>query len=172
MNKKLYSQLSFFQTLVSLIRDLVIIVAVIITVIIVYFGGEPSSLSALDWAKLIGSAFIIVIGPLIIYFIFKKGFEFFNEEKYIIEYVYIQLKILYRKKHIKRQDVSVMLKGGKTSQEFLHKYPEKAMIIAKFLNRIKKSQMIASKTGPYFYALITLALVIFMFIKIFSKYIP
>ena len=172
MNKKLYSQLSFFQTLVSLIRDLIIMVSVIIAIIIVYFGGKPSSLSILDWAKLIGSAIVIVIGPIIMYYIIKTGFEYFNKDYFIIESTYIQLKILYRKKEIKKQDVSVMLKDEKTSQEFIHKYPEKAMIISNFLNRVKRAQILAGKTYPYFYAIIALALVAFMFIKILSEYIP
>lgn len=172
MNEKLYRQLKIFQTLLSLIRDLVLILIIIFTVVIVYFGGEPTKLNALDWAKLIGSAFMIVLAPLIIFVVFRTGFKIFNDVDFMIIFAFLQLKILHYKKQIKKQDISLMLKNKETSNEFLLKYPEKAKTITNLLKQIKRSQILASKTAPYFYALIILSIVIFMFIKIFSKYIP
>jgi len=65
----LTKKLSFFQTVLSLIRDLILSVIVLLTIAIIYFGGDPKSLNTLDWSKLVGSAFLIVIGPVAIFLI-------------------------------------------------------------------------------------------------------
>jgi len=72
-------KLSFFQTVLSLIRNLILSVIVLLTIAIIYFGGNPKSLNTLDWSKLVGSAFFIVIGPVAIFLIIRLVFKIFQD---------------------------------------------------------------------------------------------
>ncbi len=75
ISDELNKKIKFFQITLSLIRDLVLSVVVLLTITIIYFGGDPSKLNALDWGKLVGSAFLIVLGPIVVFFVFKVIFE-------------------------------------------------------------------------------------------------
>jgi len=171
LNEKSYTQLRFFQTLVSLIRDLVIILVVIFTIIITYLGGEPSKLGALDWAELVGAAFVVVLVPLIIFIGSKAALKFMMSDDFVVSYTLSILKAFHRKKHIKKQDIFEILKNERASEEFIQKYPEKAKIIAFYLSPVKRTKLLVTKFQPYFYALGVLILMAVIFIKIISKYI-
>jgi hypothetical protein len=65
------SEIEFTQKLVALVRDIVLIVVTLLTVLIVYFGGNPAKLSAIDWTILVGATFLIIITPIVAFFIWK-----------------------------------------------------------------------------------------------------
>lgn len=68
MNEELRKNIAFAQTVVSLGRDLVLVIVAIFTVLIVYLGGEPKKLSEFDWALLVGSAIVVVTAPVLVFY--------------------------------------------------------------------------------------------------------
>ncbi|GAA4347193.1 hypothetical protein [Kangiella taiwanensis] len=68
MNEEFRKNIAFVQTVVSLGRDLILILIAVFAVSILYFGGDPKSLTELDWAKLVGGALIVVIAPIVGYY--------------------------------------------------------------------------------------------------------
>lgn len=69
--EKIDANITMLQRVVALLRDVILGVTIAITCLIVYLGGNPSILNALDWAKLIGAAALIVLGPFIVFIIFR-----------------------------------------------------------------------------------------------------
>jgi hypothetical protein len=63
--------ISMLQRIVALIRDLILGVVALLTIIIIYYGGDPTNLNALDWGKLVGAAFLIVLGPVVSFLIVR-----------------------------------------------------------------------------------------------------
>ena len=70
-SERVDGHITMLQRIVALLRDLVLGVTITLTCIIVYFGGDPSKLNALDWAKLVGAASLIVVGPIISFLVYK-----------------------------------------------------------------------------------------------------
>jgi hypothetical protein len=68
---KIDNHITMLQRMVALTRDLVIAAVAALTSAIIYYGGEPAKLNALDWARLVVSAFFIVVGPVIAFFVIK-----------------------------------------------------------------------------------------------------
>lgn len=68
---KVDNEITMLQRVVALFRDLILGVVLLITCVIVYFGGDSSKLNALDWTKLVGAASLIVVGPVVLFLGFK-----------------------------------------------------------------------------------------------------
>jgi hypothetical protein len=65
------NHITMLQRVVALMRDLVIAVVAGLTALIVAYSGNPSTLDALDWTRLVGAAFLIVVGPVFAFFVVK-----------------------------------------------------------------------------------------------------
>ena len=74
--KKIDDEITMLQRIVALLRDLVLATVALLTGIIIYYGGNPAKLNALDWMKLVGAAFLIVTGPALCYFSLKTLLSF------------------------------------------------------------------------------------------------
>src|SRR6266542_5069897 len=51
--EKIDNNITMIQRLVALMRDLVITIIAGLTTVIIYFHGNPTQLTALDWTKLV-----------------------------------------------------------------------------------------------------------------------
>jgi hypothetical protein len=70
-NQQIDDFITMSQRIIALLRDLIIGVIAVLTAVIVYYGGNPTQLNALDWAKLIGAASLIVLGPIVAFIALK-----------------------------------------------------------------------------------------------------
>lgn len=87
MNQKLRNNIVFAQTVVSLGRDLILIVIAIFAVLIVFFGGDPKKLSELDWALLVASSLFVVIAPAIGFYLIVLSTRLF--EQFFIPQIFV-----------------------------------------------------------------------------------
>jgi hypothetical protein len=116
------SEIEFTQKLVALVRDIVLIVVTLLTVLIVYFGGNPAKLSAIDWTILVGATFLIIIAPIVAFFIWKLvAFSTYM----LVRFLYTASRLYY----LSLTDPDVLLDGS-TSWFFLQvlRIPERKYI--------------------------------------------
>ena len=182
ISDNLTKTLSFFQTVLSLLRDLILSVVVLLTIAIIYFGGNPKSLNALDWSKLVGSAFLIVVGPVIIFIIFKLVFKFFQDlfdfprslftPGGSIPRGFFAWAIMKSKKQTKRQYVKMV-------REIQHQFSKEAENHSKASKCLKKLTdyysifyTFQNRSNPYLLAILTLIIAGYFFKKTMDLYIP
>ena len=67
MNDELRSNIQFAHTLISLIRDSVLLLVAVFTVIITFLGGNPGELKQYDWIRLVGFSLLTVFLPVVLY---------------------------------------------------------------------------------------------------------
>jgi hypothetical protein len=70
---------AFYRNLVGLIRDSTLILVAIMAAAITFRGGDAGKLSPADWSVLIGLALCTVVGPLLIYGIYRVFFAMLRE---------------------------------------------------------------------------------------------
>ena len=78
MNTVWSERIKLTQATVALIRDVAVIAVFLLTALIVYLGGDPGKLNALDWAKLVVSAIAVVIAPVITFFVVRTSLHLFD----------------------------------------------------------------------------------------------
>ena len=79
LNPQTKRRLEDLNLLMATFRDGTLIVTVVLTVALVYFGGKPETLTSLDWAQLVITAALLVIVPFLAYLIFHRMFGIMEE---------------------------------------------------------------------------------------------
>jgi hypothetical protein len=147
-SKKVNDDVESLNRFISLLRDLVIGVTIVLTCVIVYFGGDPSHLNVLDWTKLIGAAFLIVLVPLLIFFLVRVVLRFLQWVGGFMD--------SYSNK---------LIKG-------LLVYPRLHKVVLKLKEIDSKCAAVMTVAYPYYYAAMSLILAVFVFYKVLRRYIP
>lgn len=68
MKDELRSNIQFAHTLISLIRDSVLLLVAVFTVTITVLGGNPEELKQHDWIRLVGFSFLTILIPAALYY--------------------------------------------------------------------------------------------------------
>jgi hypothetical protein len=70
--KQIDEQITMAQRVVALGRDLILAMTAAQAAAIVAFGGDPTKLTTLDWARLLGASIAIIIMPIVAYLIGRE----------------------------------------------------------------------------------------------------
>lgn len=167
--EKIDNNITMLQRTIALLRDVILGVTIAITCVIVYFGGDPSHLNVLDWAKLIGAAALIVIGPLIVFVLLQLLIRFMNAffSMFLPStpiprgfFAWFSIKLF---RQSKRNHIVVWRTHKNLVQKLLQHYP-----FAKIIFILDKSYQL----NPYIYAVLFLLFSVFVFKRTISDYIP
>lgn len=179
------NEITMLQRVVALLRDLVLGVTVALTCVIIYFGGDTSKLSILDWTKLIAAATLIVVGPIVGYFLIRGLLivtfwvsRFFGEP---FEYVFLQGPMpngiyqwittsLLRKSH---RDYAKFWRWCKSRvRADAVRSPQFYSFVSKVARLNRRFEPFVVKWYPYLFAVLTLILAIKVFRHTITLYIP
>lgn len=178
--EKMDSYITMLQRIVALVRDLVIAVVAILTSVIVYFKGElPKTLNAFGWTKLVVSAFLIIVAPILVFAalrVFYRLTTWLDDSLQIWLgkrlpkgfYAWVSMKL---KGLSAREYVEETLKRKEQVQQFsvrhqiVYKYLLKAL---KAFDRFEKFQEIAY---PYLGAVIAAFITVILFLRVLRPYI-
>jgi hypothetical protein len=181
--EKIDDHITMLQRVVALLRDLILGVVILITAMIVSYGGDPATLDALDWIVFVTSASFIVVGPVVVFFLIKFILRLMIRidrivmgtlgvgsavPKGLIAWLFIRVfdrpKRLYvqawRRRH---QRLQVLSEEHPLRYKLMFVYPGK-------LTRLILS--VSSAVYPYLYALLALIAGTVVFRYILRAYIP
>lgn len=182
MNKdELTKNISFIQTIVSLLKDVILIIVLLLSSFIVYLGGNPEKLSVLDWTKIVSSAILLVICPLIIFFIIRlfldTSYSMAKNIKGLIvdtqDYPDQRMKyILIFLGGIKADDnyKTEIDEFRKKYSSFSNKHPHINKMVMLIINISIKVNDIQRKYNPYFFAALTLVFGLIIYFKLLKEY--
>ena len=176
------AHIAMLQRVVALLRDLVVAVLAGLTAVIVAYGGDPTKLTALDWTTLVGASFLIVVGPLAVFFAVKLIFRLLSRllawpsllsladgrtPKGLYAWFAIRVFGVQRREYLKtvrtlRRHIAALAR----------RYPRAWGVyrtIATFADRYQSFQ---DRTNPYLLALIALVVATVVFRNTLRHYIP
>jgi hypothetical protein len=181
--EKIDYSITMLQRIVALLRDLILGVVVLITALIVINGGDPSKLDTFDWIVLVIAAFLIVISPVLAFFVVRfiifilfrlhnKFFPTFKIDgpipKGLLGWMYLRSFKNAKREYIRYWRVrNQRLKRFSVRHPVLFKwmyiYPDKiSNILGVFMKLVY----------PYMIALLALLIAIIVFRKVLYIYIP
>ena len=180
--QKIDEHLTMLQRVVALARDLILATVAILTSAIVYYGGNPTKLTAFDWARLIGAAFLIIVGPVIAFFIIKVAFNF------LYGFLTVPLNIFLPGAPIPRGPlVWLYMRACRLSEaEYLReiaqfrshitafsgKHPRIGKVFISLLNALNSLYKTQIRMNPYIYAISVLIIAVYVFQRTIARYIP
>ncbi len=181
-------QISFFRNIVALSRDLTIIVVGLLTVAILYLGGEPKNLTAVDWAFLVASAFGVIIIPVIIFFLIRLWIVFTNAflsfpiipdptapipTGFFARYWRSILRVIRRQgKEQAQRDFEEFFRKFQTKVEELKTTSKSFRLLAWTFDKFERFSGFVNHYQPYVWAFFSTWLVGKLFWKVLLKYLP
>lgn len=172
--------ITMLQRVVALLRDLILGVTLAITCVIVYFGGDTSTLNAVDWAKLVFAATSIVLIPTIGFVFGWTLYKGFGEIIVPYQYLFasgptprgVALWYLTRNGRMtKRQYVSLWKTRKAHAAKMQSRQPWTHYILLYFTQRAPKL-VFYYRIYPYLLAAIALVVAIFLFHRTVRVYLP
>jgi hypothetical protein len=146
-------KVTFYRHTVGLVRDSVLILIGILTVVITLMGGDPGKLKSSDWAYLVGAALSIVIVPLVCFFVSKAIFGFLGRS--------LSIQEDRLRSHLQNLDIE------KASKRFISRLLRLLIRTAHLYNLFYRY---LTTIYPYYLALCFLLVSLFVFWKVLSKY--
>jgi hypothetical protein len=175
-------KLARLQNVVSLLKDLILAVTVAISCFIVYFGGDVMKLTILDWTKLLGAASLIVIGPIVVFFVWRLFLKW--SSKLLLQLLSLYspsepvptgLVKWYFSKLFEVQDTDFET-WWPTHQAEVKKFSEKHKSMSGFItwwkNRVEGYFAFRNRVDPFMLALSVLIIGVLVFYRIISVYLP
>jgi hypothetical protein len=179
--ERIDGQITMLQRIVALLRDLILVVTVAITCVIVYFGGDSSKLTTLDWTKLVGAALFIVLGPVIIFILVRGLLSLFSFTidalcyslgagtlpKGWFAWYYLRSQRRSKREYILRWRKH-RLNAMQNAMRHLQDYESKI----KSVRTLKRLDRIVVSIYPYLVAVMSLLFAVFVFRRLITAYIP
>jgi hypothetical protein len=177
------TQITMLQRIVSLLRDLILGVTVVITCVIVYFGGDATKLNVLDWTTLVGAASLIVIGPIVAFFVMRLIRRVLNKFLVLplsmfrpdtpIPTGFVEWSML-KIGRLSRQEYRVFWKRYKN---LIKKHSERHpfivnKVILGSLAGLESFFRIQDRLDPYLFAMGVLTIAVLVFRRIILVYVP
>lgn len=147
--KEVTKEIAALNHYISLFRDLILGVTIALTCVIAYLGGDPAKLAVLDWTKLVSSAFLVVVAPIIMFFLVKFVLRLYQ-----------------------------WVMGGletKITEKFTEAFSDHPNLKSLFETAkhiVKSYTDFMAQAYPFFYAMVGLAAAIAVFYKLLLRYIP
>jgi hypothetical protein len=177
--ERIDGHITMLQRVVALLRDLILGVTLAITCVIVYFGGNASTLNALDWAKLVFAATSIVLIPTIGFVFGWSIFKLFGESVAPYQYLFANgpmprgIALWYltgNRRMTKRQYVSFW-KIRKASAAKMQSRQPRAHNMLVYLTERAPKLVVWYRSYPYVLAAAALVLAILLFHRTVRVYL-
>jgi hypothetical protein len=178
--EKADNHITMLQRLVALVRDLVLAVVAGLTAVIVAYGGDPTMLNSLDWTRLVGAAFLVVLGPVAAFFIVKLLFNLLYG--FLVPlgsmilpdapmprglFAWLLLRVL---RMPRRDYVSAVRRSKQHSAAFAATHPRAWAVIRRVM--VFRYHSFQNASNPYLFAIIALIVAALVFRTTLARYVP
>jgi hypothetical protein len=166
---KMDAHITMLQRIVALVRDLVIAVVAALTALIIAYGGDPASLNALDWTRLVGAAFLVVLGPVAVFLVMKVLYALLYE-------LMAPIRAMFPGAPPPTGWVALVIpppeiqRGRRIVEAFASRFPRTWYVVRLLVNfvSVKPWQKI---THPYLYAMVAVLLCLIVFRDTLHRYV-
>jgi hypothetical protein len=171
--------ITMLQRLIALLRDVLLGIVILLTSIIIFFGGDPSKLNTLDWLKLVCLAFLIVIGPIATFFVsrtlidlidqfsdFTTSLNFDEAPIHKGWIAWVAIKVL---RISKRKYLQYLIERRKGNREFIQRNPRIGIFLRDFWRLMRRLRYL-QKWNAYLIALYALILFAVVFKEVLQNY--
>ena len=180
--QKIDDRITMLQRTVALVRDLVLAVVAGLTALIVAYGGDPALLDALDWTRLVAAAFLIVLGPIAVFFVVKLTFFSFFSLLLAPATLFVPdtpipkgwfAWVVIRVFRISARDyIGEIRKIKQIGARLIRDYPRAWAVVRLLAITYDRYVRFQRLTNPYLVALITLLVAALVFRDTLSRYVP
>ena len=175
--------ITMLQRIVALTRDLVIAVVTILTSVVIYLGGDQSKLNSLDWARLVTAAFLVVVGPVVAFVVFRAVASFAYGilsmplasilpdapiPKGAFAWVALKLYRIPPRKYLR-----IVRQAKQHTKDLAQRHPRAYRYFLYWPIRIMDSYYASQRaSSPYVFALVALVIAVVVFRRTLQPYIP